>query len=185
MALDWRSAADIESRAYTCGYCGKVAGSNKGYQVPNYAHRIYICSYCSKPTYFDGDAQVPGFVYGNDVEHLPKGIEALYREARNCMAVPAYTAAVLLCRKLLMNIAVSEGAKEGKTFVAYVEHLATQGYVPPKARGWIDHIRVKGNEANHEIQLMNQKDAQELIMFVEMLLKLVFEFPSRIPPTTP
>jgi hypothetical protein len=65
--------------------------------------------------------------------------------------------------------------------MAYVEHLAASGYVPPHGKGWVDHIRKKGNEANHEIVLMEKDDAQELISFVEMLLKFIYEFPSRIP----
>lgn len=84
-----------------------------------------------------------------------------------------------------MNIAVAQGAKEGESFVAYVEHLANAGFVPPNGRGWVDHIRSKGNEANHEIKLMGQSDAEELISFAEMLLKFIYEFPSKIPPKTP
>jgi hypothetical protein len=53
--------------------------------------------------------------------------------------------------------------------------------VPPNGRGWVDHIRTKGNEANHEIVLMSAEDALELISFSEMLLKFIYEFPSRVP----
>jgi len=80
-----------------------------------------------------------------------------------------------------MNIAVNNGAKEGASFVVYVEHLASAGFVPPNGRGWVDHIRKKGNEANHEIALMTRVDAEELLSFSEMLLKFIYEFPSRIP----
>jgi hypothetical protein len=132
------------------------------------------------PTYF-GAAQIPGVAPGVEVAQLPKNVEALYREARNCVVIASYTAAVLTCRKLLMNIAVAQGAEVGKTFVSYVEHLANQGYVPPNGRGWVDHIRTKGNEANHEIVLMAKADAEELISFAEMLLKFIYEFPSRVP----
>jgi hypothetical protein len=45
----------------------------------------------------------------------------------------------------------------------------------------VDHIRKKGNEANHEIALMTRVDAEELLSFSEMLLKFIYEFPSRIP----
>jgi hypothetical protein len=62
-----------------------------------------------------------------------------------------------------------------------VEHLTKSGFVPPNGRGWVDHIRQKGHEANHEIVLMSQKDAEDLVTFVEMLLKFVYEFPNRIP----
>ena len=45
----------------------------------------------------------------------------------------------------------------------------------------VDHIRKKGNEANHEIKLMTQADAEELIAFTEMLLKFFYEFQNRVP----
>ena len=68
-----------------------------------------------------------------------------------------------------------------KGFVEYVEYLAAKGYVPPNGQGWVDHIRVKGNEANHEIRLMKKSDSEELISFSEMLLKFIYEFPQRVP----
>jgi hypothetical protein len=142
---------------------------------------IYICPNCSKPTYLHVGKQIPGVAPGEEVGHLPADVQALYKEARNAVAIGAPTAAVLACRKLLMNIAVSQGAQAGLTFVAYVEHLASSGYVPPNGRGWVDHIRKKGNEATHEIQLMTSADAEELIAFSEMLLKFIFEFPNRVP----
>lgn len=80
-----------------------------------------------------------------------------------------------------MNIAVSQGAKPGEPFVAYVEHLSRAGFIPPNGKHWVDHIRKKGNEATHEIQLMTAGDAGELLAFVEMLLKFVYEFPARVP----
>jgi len=80
-----------------------------------------------------------------------------------------------------MSVAVAQGAKEGGTFLSYVEYLADKGYVPPNGRGWVDHIRLKGNEATHEIKLMTPDDASELISFAEMLLKFVYEFPNRVP----
>ena len=84
-----------------------------------------------------------------------------------------------------MNIAVAQGAKPGDTFVKYVEYLAGKGYVPPNGQGWVDHIRKKGNEANHEIVLMSKSDADELILFIEMLLKFIYEFPNKIPAPIP
>ena len=144
---------------------------------------IYVCPHCDAPSIFlvDG-SQIPGVPPGNQVEHLPKEIEALYQEARKAAAASANTGAVLLCRKLLMNIAVNLKAPPGLKFIEYVEYLAKEGYVPPNGQGWVDHIRKKGNEATHEIMLMNAGDAQELIAFAEMLLKFIYEFPKKIPP---
>jgi hypothetical protein len=57
--------------------------------------------------------------------------------------------------------------------------------VPAGAKDWVDHIRQRGNEANHEIAMMSAADAQELLVFVEMLLRLVYEFPNRLPKKKP
>jgi len=115
------------------------------------------------------------------VDHVAsQEVENLYEEARNCMKVSAYTAAVMCCRKLLMNVAVSEGADEGKTFAYYVTYLADEGHIPLKAEAWVDHIRDKGNEANHEIQIMSREDAERLVRFSEMLLRIMYEYPAEV-----
>ena len=178
--MNWNNLANITSKEYRCGYCGNVVASSQGYFI-NAQINIHICPHCTNPTYFSGGAQTPGVAPGNEIEHLPKDVEALYREARNCVAISSYTSGVLTCRKLLMNIAVSQGAKEGQNFFSYVDYLADNGFVPPNGRAWVDHIRKKGNEANHEIILMGQEDAEELISFAEMLLKFIYEFPMKVP----
>ena len=80
----------------------------------------------------------------------------------------------------LMNIAVSKGAKEGLSFQEYVNYLDSKRYTPPDSKEWVDHIRKKGNEATHEIALKTKNDAIELINFVEMLLKFIYEFPGKM-----
>ena len=47
------------------------------------------------------------------------------------MSSQAYTPAVLACRKILMNVAVSLKAKAGESFVSYVEFLAQSGIFRP------------------------------------------------------
>jgi hypothetical protein len=183
--LHWYHVSAIGGRQYTCGYCGNLVGPNSGYYVQGLPHhRIYICAYCSRPTYFDdADRQYPGPAFGQDVASLPNDVEALYREARECISASAFTASVLAARKLLMNIAVGQGASPGLPFIDYVDYLAANGFVPPNGRPWVDHIRRTGNEATHEIALMTQVQAEELLRFIEMLLKFIYEFPALVPPS--
>lgn len=179
---DWYQARDIESESFRCGFCGHGVASAKGYIDQNSSYqRVRICPHCEKPTFFGNGIQVPQVAPGNEVNHLPESVDQLYKEARNCVSVQAYTSSVLSCRKLLMNIAVSQGADEGKSFFQYVEYLANNGFVPPNGRGWVDHIRKRGNEATHEIVVMSRGNAEELISFVEMLLKFIYEFPAQVP----
>jgi hypothetical protein len=178
---EWYQAREIESESYRCGFCGHGVASAKGYLDRNSWQRIRICPHCEKPTFFNSGVQVPQVAPGNEVKHLPETVDQLYKEARNCVSIQAYTSSVLSCRKLLMNIAVSQGAEEGKSFFHYVEYLSNNGFVPPNGRGWVDHIRKRGNEATHEIVVMTKENAEELISFVEMLLKFIYEFPAKIP----
>lgn len=181
--MPWHHVESIGARQYQCGHCGFHVANDKGFFQDNSpTRRIYICPNCGKPTFFDESfRQFPGVVPGNEVQHVPPELEQLYREARNCCSVSAFTASVLASRKMLMNIAVQQGASEGEKFIDYVNHLASNGFIPPNGKGWVDHIRKRGNEATHEIALMTQGDAEELIAFTEMLLKFIYEFPGRVP----
>lgn len=179
--MAWRGQQTIASKEYVCGYCGNKVASIFGYPDNADGTRfIYICPHCECPSFFLPGVQSPCVLPGGHVASLPKDIEALYREARESAAASAYTGAVMICRKLLMNIAVAQGADVDKRFVEYVEYLSAKGYIPPDGKSWVDHIREKGNEANHEIRIMAKEDAGELIVFTEMLLKFIYEFPSRI-----
>ncbi len=173
-----------------CGHCGAQVASEKGYCAQTNVHTgiaavtveafIYICHKCCRPTFIDHDGTTtPGVPFGNSVKDIGEpSVRDLYEEARRATGARSYTAAVLCCRKLLMHIAVSKGAKEGDNFVSYVEYLSAKNYVPPDARDWVDHIRKKGNETNHEISIMKKEDAEELLGFIEMLLRVIYEFPS-------
>jgi len=184
--LCWPDARSLYSMRYTCGYCGSLVASNQGWctydrdgQESGY-ECIRICPHCSRPSYFEPpDAQRPGVPFGGSVSHIPDdSVKSLYEEARRATADGCYTAAGLCCRKVLMHIAVEKGAKPGQAFTSYVEHLATNNYIPPDAKAWVDFIRSKSNEANHEIVVLSREEAEVLLSFVEMLLKVIYEFPA-------
>jgi hypothetical protein len=194
----WQGLADIPSKPYSCAYCDKPVSPAKGYHTNRRGYStgaaevyIYICHHCANPTYFDSTKnQHPAPVFGHPASEVSdRAVAAMYQEARVSTGAGAYTAAVLCCRKLLMHIAVSKGAPQNQSFAQYVQYLADNHYIPPDAKPWVDHIRAKGNEANHEIALMNKADAEELVDFSHMLLKVIFEFPAavqkRLTPTPP
>lgn len=170
------------SQMYTCGYCGNVVATDAGWRPAESHHpfRVYICPFCEQATFFNDQQQTPAPNFGNDVRHVPTMVGDLYNESRRCMSVAAYTAAVLASRKILMNIAVDQGAQTGLAFIKYIEYLAESGFIPPNGRHWVDHIRARGNEATHEIQAMSKEDAEQLITFVEGLLRFIYEFPNSI-----
>lgn len=186
---DWLQSQTQESRSYICGYCGHSLASEKGYKAVHEINRhsiighIYICHHCNQPTFFDiSSNQTPGVIFGRKINYITdKNVEELYQEARRCIGAESFTAAAMCCRKLLMNIAVSKGAKKNLSFAEYVGYLCDNHYVPIGAKGWVDHIRDKGNEANHEIEITSKEDAIKLMKFTESLLVNIFELPGEIP----
>lgn len=183
-SVGWSNPAAIATKTWTCGFCSTYVASDRGYYTLTGRGIIAICPRCAGPTFFDYSGnQVPGVAPGRDITHVPDDLARLYREARQSTAVGAYTAAVLVCRKMLLHIAADRGAPPAdlKNFVAAIDFLAQKGFVPPDGKDWVDHIRTRGNEATHEIVLMTAQDAIDLITFVEMLLRFIYEFPSMIP----
>ena len=190
--INWYLVQSIRARTFTCGYCEDKVSSDRGYRIGSQPDGsgeqkggVYICPSCKGPTFITPNfEQYPGVTFGNRVKNVPNEVDILYEEARRCVASNCYTAAVMLCRKVLMNISVAQGAVAGLKFIEYVEYLSSMGYIPPNGKQWVDYIRKKGNEANHEITIMNADDAQKLIIFIEMLLKFIYEFPNMITPST-
>jgi hypothetical protein len=178
---EWINLASTGSKSFICGHCGSDIASDKAYtaHVGNATFpAIFICHSCNKPTYMAGDEQTPGPSTGKPVKSLPADIDRLYDEIRKAASSAAYSAAVMAGRKLLMHVAVEKGAPENKTFVEYVAYLNDNHYIPTGSDTWVDQIRQLGNDANHEITIMGPREANLILNFLEMLLKVIYEFPS-------
>ena len=113
-SVNWINSEATPTKTYKCGFCSKEIGSDKGYNSNSLGIAIYICPICTNPTYFgEMKRQIPAPTFGRNVEGITdEGIEFHYNEARNCTSVGAYTAAALICRKILMNLGVFKGANE-------------------------------------------------------------------------
>lgn len=189
-SVHWDSHKALPA-SYKCSYCGTFVTSAEGLPLVNEnlvgdkffskpSGGVYICTNCKYPTYIYQDEQVPLSRFGESIEYLPEEVDEIYEEARDSFSVGAYTAVMLLCRKLLMHVAVDLGADENKNFIYYVNYFETEGYISKNARPWVDKIRKLGNEANHEIMVGNKEDAKKIIEFSAMLLKTNYEYPGKI-----
>jgi DNA-directed RNA polymerase subunit RPC12/RpoP len=182
MKQNWMSPTTLAPLSYTCGFCGNLVGSDKGYQTSDETRRVYLCPNCGRASdWIAPGTLTPAAPFGQIVTELPATVRDLYEEARRCMSAGSPTSAVLTCRKILMHVAVEQEAKPGKNFIEYVEYLSDKGFIPPNGKGWVDHIRTKGNEANHEIVVMSRGEAELQLTFLEMLLRFVYEFPKKVP----
>jgi hypothetical protein len=123
----WHLLQNINNKAFVCGFCTHRVSSLSGLNfmlAGNPAGTAHVCPNCCGLNQFFRGIQYPAPALGHSVEHVPPGLSDLYDEARRCTGEGCYTAAVLICRKMLMNIAVEEKAQPGLKFIEYVEYLA-------------------------------------------------------------
>ena len=144
---DWPHGHRIAKRAFVCSYCSRHVASDKGLALVKNSRLAdadieeikmvlggsYICPNCKGATFIIPDGRhFPSPVLGESVGSVPSEMNTLYEEARRCKSRNCYTATALLCRKMLMNIAVENGAKEGLSFVNYVDYLVEENHISPK-----------------------------------------------------
>lgn len=174
-------------RTYACGACGSTTNGRVVCEVQRKMDgaQIFWC-WCScdkaEPTILiemDGTmlTQLPiarEFRSGAD---WPTNLTSLYDEAAKAYSAGAFTAATMVCRKLIMACACDKGETDGKAFTAYVDHLTTNVLAFPAAKTPIDAIRQIGNEANHEVKIVNQADATRAMKIVTYLLNTIYSLP--------
>ena len=169
-----------------CPYCGGaqmtlVGRTNGRSEAPRV---MWLrCVNCRMGVVVNNDEQSPG---AKPLD-VPKGVEgddlAAWEEVRSCLAVGARTAAVMMCRKLLFHIAVSEGLPERKDngrapgFAEAMDHLENEWVVTKRMRAWADRVKDVGNEANHELTGYTFEQALDIARFTRQLLHLSYELP--------
>jgi hypothetical protein len=171
----------IPGNKIKCGWCDSIISPNRGYEVKSRISGlvfgyIYICPNCNEIILYRGGCYYPQESYGKVVKNLPKDVESIYEECRNCFSIGAYTSISLLARKLLMHICVQEGAEPDKSFKYYVEYLEKNNYIPPKSKHILTFIKDEGNEANHQIIIKKKEDAEKILDFVSMILIFIYEY---------
>lgn len=105
---------------------------------------------------------------------VPGDIARAWEEARSAFGAGAHSAAELVCRKILMHVAVEKGAPAGLSFAAYVTYLVDQGHVTAVMRPWVDQIRIRGNEATHELVLHDARETLSVLTFTHQMLTLIY-----------
>ncbi len=86
----------------------------------------------------------------------------------------------MLARTMIMHIAADKGAKAGKSFEFYVNHLVDEGFISPHARGWVDKIRNLGNKYVHRLDEATKEDAELTLKFIMYLLIYVYQLPNEV-----
>ena len=161
---------------HPCGHCGvRVAGIVVA-SCPNRSIEWIGCPACHNGSVANSDGVVyPMPLPGDETQGLEDSIKGAYKEARQSLSSQNNTACVLMCRKILMYVAVDKGADKGKQFTYYVDYLVEQGHITSTMRDWVDKIRELGNEAAHVIPSSDYETANLALTFTTLLLKNIYE----------
>lgn len=188
----------IATWSITCGHCSRRVGAeivyvegtalqnlqSTGYAPPPKQTLWLRCPACGEgsvraPLVQRGGLVFPGALPGADVRNLPADVATAWSEARRAHSVGAYTAAEIMCRKILMHIAVDvAGSAPGKTFVAYVGDLEADNYIMAGLKPVVDQVRNRGNKANHELPASTEQESLTTLTITHHLLSGVYDLPS-------
>jgi hypothetical protein len=179
---DWQTPSNIVAQTFICWNCNKEIASEKAYRsydssARDYLSFIYLCPFCNAPIIIDDnkkEALLP--LPGKEIEKLPENIKVVYSEIRKCMQSGCFNGAIMLMRKLIMHIAVEEGDVDGKKFEQYIDFLCSNGIVPKKSKNKADSVRKLGNSTNHEVENRTLEEAKNCFEFIELLLRVNYEF---------
>lgn len=132
-------------------------------------------------SYFDVVECLPAALPYRVPENLPEDVAHTWGEALSCFSGGSYTACALMCRKLLLHMAVDKGLEpgdgNGPNFADCLKHLVREGYVTQRqADGWADLVRQWGNMATHEVAPIDRATADRSLQFTLQLLEMVYSF---------
>ena len=165
---------------HTCGHCGKaVAGIVVAKHTGMFAQWL-ACPSCKRGSVLNYGIITPTPLLGEDIKGLESPIKDAYLEARKSISSKSYTACVLMCRKILMNVAVEKGASQGESFMEYIDYMIKTGHITVTMKEWVNKIRNNGNVATHEIPSPNSEKANTTLAFTALLLKNVYETKYRM-----
>ena len=115
-----------------CGHCGTftsaaVVAMTHTTEAPEV---LWLrCTHCQGGSVISSGKLFPGPMPGDDLAGLPEDVAEAYNEARRCFAVNAFTGCELVCRKLLMHVAVDAAeAESGKSFAVVRRRAANRRF---------------------------------------------------------
>lgn len=148
------------------------------------------CSQCSKPilvsqtNWFSTiEEDEPYIVYPQEKAALshevPYELRSTYNEASVCYKCKAFTATLLLCRKIIEGVCKEQKAAGGN-LKNMLDDLLAKEVIDRHLHEWADMLRLSGNEAAHELNVRQQREnAKDILGFTEAILDFVYTYRKR------
>lgn len=118
----------------------------------------------------------PGSLPAPRVSGMPPTLEGAWEEVLLSGQAGAWTASELMCRKILMHVAVDKfKAPEGEAFTVYVKALDEAHFFPKMLQPLLDGIRERGNRATHDVAASPERQAIKTIQITHHVLRTIYE----------
>ncbi|MGY0665807.1 DUF4145 domain-containing protein [Bordetella bronchiseptica] len=114
-------------------------------------------------------------------EAVPEATAMAFQEGYECWQDGRYSSAVAMFRRSL-EIALKQFSPdiEAWKLEKRIDKLASLHLITQDMKDWAHEIRLVGNEALHEEDVPSKKEAEDLMMFSEMLLTYLYTLPAKV-----
>jgi len=110
---------------------------------------------------------------------LPDEVRRSYESGLSCFETGNYEPCVIMCRKCVEAVSTLLGKTTG-SLQKRLSCLRDEGLIESKLYSWADELRLIGNDAAHDFNvLITKDDAQDTLEFLEALLLYVFVLDRR------
>lgn len=173
---------------------GGAMGSDREIEPGVVTNRWLLCAACKTGAVADGYGQVwPPAMEFSTPDGTPGPEKKLWEEACECLAVQAYTAVAMLCRKLLLHLVFTHKRSQDPEakppnrmpFAAAVQYLSDEGIITKAMEHLAKEIKDIGNDANHELPAITGGQARKIALFTHYLFVSVYEMPKKAGMPTP
>ena len=112
---------------------------------------------------------------------IPEEIQKTLIEAKITFSAQCYRASAVMSRRTLEAITVDKGGSQG-ILAKRINNLVSNGVLDKNLGDWATEIRLIGNTGAHfdPINDVKQEDANQIILFIEELIKYVYIMPAEI-----
>ena len=108
------------------------------------------------------------------LDDVPPPLREQWAEACKCFDAKAYTAAVVMVRRLLEATCADQGAAK-RTLAASLKDLRERGLINGVLVEWADALRALGNEGAHYTGTsVNREDAEDALAFAEAVVDYLY-----------
>ena len=113
-------------------------------------------------------------------EFVPDVVSNLYLQGEGSLLAGRFDAAAMTLRRTLEVALKLRWPGMSGSLASRIDQLAELHEITPSLQAWAHSIRLDGNSATHEVDLVEALDAKNILDFTELFLMYVFTLPGML-----